>query len=365
MQEAATLWLRLLLARGVGPVSGRELVRACGSIEALWKTPPQALLKIDGVGPRIAEAIAGVKVAEVERIAALCRQHDISVLSSDDDGYPPLLAETNDAPLLLFVRGDPTNLQRLPMLAVVGARKASREGSLIARRWSRYFSERGVTIVSGMAYGIDAAAHGGALEGDSPTIAVLGAGLASRFTDEQQRQIVAVCRNGCVVSEFLPEMEARPEHFPRRNRIIAALSQATLVVEADVQSGSLITARFAADYGRDVFAVPGSVLGENHAGCHQLIRDGAMLAESAEQVLRELGWGDGVAAKAEYSPVSEEEKNMLQALVAGPLHVDMLAETCGLTLPQLSPILLALELQGVVERLPGSRYLLAVELRES
>jgi len=215
-----------------------------------------------------------------------------------------------------------------------------------------------------MAYGIDAAAHGGGLEGSSPTIAVLGCGLAS-LNEEQQAQVEAICRQGCVVSEFLPEQGARPEQFPRRNRVIAALSRATLVIEAEVRSGSLITARLAGNYGREVFAVPGSVQVGNHAGCHQLIRGGAALASDPASIMQELGWfgvkGDLFPKRKTYQPRSENEAKILDLLHSESLHLDELTETCGLTMPELSPILLGLELQGVIERLPGSRYQLSSE----
>ena len=259
---------------------------------------------------------------------------------------------------MLFIKGDMETLAYPKLLSVVGSRKADREGRTLTRRWCRYLSRRGVGIVSGMAYGIDAAAHGGTLEGDAPTIAVLGSGLAAPFSSAQQRQIEAVAAQGCVVSEFLPATEARPEHFPRRNRIIAALSRATLVMEADIKSGSLITARQAMDYGREVIAVPGSVLTRTHAGCHQLIRDGAMLAESAEDILRMLGWyADSQREKSrDYKPANALEERIIKALEHEIMHIDALAEHCSLTVPELSPILLALELLGVVEQLPGSRY---------
>ena len=233
-----------------------------------------------------------------------------------------------------------------------------------AWRWSRSFSDHGITTISGMAYGIDAAVHGGALEGLSPTIAVLGCGLAS-VNEVQQAQIEAICRQGCVISEFLPDQGARPEQFPRRNRIIAALARATLVVEADLRSGSLITARCAANYGREVLAVPGSVLSSGHAGCHQLIEDGAMLAQDPASVMRQLAWqGDSIKSgkrKRTFQPGSENEAKIVEILGRESLHLDELTETCGLTLPELSPILLGLELQGVIQRLPGSRYQLSLE----
>lgn len=362
---AATHWLRLALVHGIGPVTGHQLVEHFGSIDGVWRAPRQQLAAIGGIGPQLLAAIDHSGAAEAAAIAESCRRHGIVLLCPDDPDYPARLKNTPDAPLVLFVRGDPVHLSHSPMLAVVGARRASREGQTVARRWCRHFSQQGIATASGMAYGIDAAAHAGTLEGDAPTLAVLGAGLLAGFSGDQQRRIDAICRHGCIISEFMPEVTARPEHFPRRNRIIAGLAQATLVVEANLRSGSLITARQAADYGRDVLAVPGSVMLDNHAGCHQLIRDGAILAESAEQVLRELGMGGGETPKKSYLPADATEAKILRALAGEQLHVDMLAETCGLTVPELSPILLALELQGVVERLPGSRYLLSVELRES
>ena len=360
----AAYWLRLAAVRGVGPVLGRKLAQAAGGIEALWTTGAGQLAEMEGIGPQLLKALGQSAPDSTDATMAYCRQHDIQLICPDDSAWPKALNVIADAPLVLFVRGDAEHLNHRRVLAIVGARKASREGRLITRRWSRYFSDRGVAVVSGMAYGIDAAAHGGALEGLSPTLAVLGCGLGC-LSEEQQRQVEAVCRQGCVISEFFPEVSARPEFFPRRNRIIAALAQATLVMEADLHSGSLITARQAADYGRDVLAVPGSVLASNHAGCHQLIRDGAELAESAACVLQHMGWlAKSVACKT-YAPNSADEVLILQILNRETMHVDALAETCGLTVPELSPILLRFELQGVVERLPGSRYLLVVELRDT
>lgn len=365
---AAESWLRLSLARGIGPRTGRRLVEHFHGIEALMRAPERALRQVDGLGPRLMQALHRA-VTDGEGPAAIlsdCSEHGIRVLCPDDEAWPQALNGVDDAPLVLFARGDVACLNHRPLLSVVGARRASPEGRKLTRNWCRRFSEAGVGIVSGMAWGIDAAAHRGALEGPSPTLAVLGCGLAA-LTEEQQRQVAAVERQGCVISEFLPRLCARPEHFPRRNRIIAALGAATLVMEADLRSGSLITARLAAEYGREVLAVPGSVLAENHGGCHLLIREGAQLVENVDQVLQTLGL-EGTARcrkqrKKAYRPASPAEAAILEALGGQALHVDVLAETCGLTLPELSPILLALELQGVVERLPGSRYMLAVELQ--
>ncbi|HKI62418.1 MAG TPA: DNA-processing protein DprA [Mariprofundaceae bacterium] len=353
------------MVHGIGPMLGRQLIRAFGTVQLLWSASALQLQRIEGLGPKLIESIQAEQHGAAMQLVSLCRQQGIGILCPDDQGWPTLLAPIDDAPLVLFVRGDISHLNHDKLLAVVGARRATHEGRGLTRRWCRYLSEQGVGIVSGMATGIDSAAHRGALEGGSPTIAVLGCGLCS-LTEEQQRQVEAVTAQGCVVSEFLPLIAPRPEYFPRRNRIIAGLTQATLVMEADIKSGSLITARQAADYGREVMAVPGSVLAGNHAGCHLLIREGSALAESADSIMQHMSWqtyaADQKSNKRGYVPASDQEGLILRSMAREIMHVDAIAESCGLTMPELSPILLALELQGVVERLPGSRYLLAVEL---
>jgi len=344
--------------RGVGPCIGRQLVGVSGSIEAVWNNNPANWQHIDGIGDKLIQALERSGPDQASRILKQCKVDSIHVVCPDDETWPEALSTMDDAPLVLFVKGALATLKYSKLLAVVGARKASREGRMLTRRWCHFLSGCGVGIVSGMAYGIDAAAHGGALEGDAPTIAVLGCGLSAPFSPEQQRQIEAVTAQGCVISEFLPETEARPEHFPRRNRIIAGLTRATLVMEADLQSGSLITARQAMDYGREVMAVPGSVLAGSHAGCHHLIRDGAALVASTEDILHLLGWHVDSRRKKipHYKPANALEAKIIKALEGEIMHIDALTEHCGLTVPELSPILLALELLGVVESLPGSRY---------
>jgi len=357
--ERTADWLRLSLTPGIGPRTGRQLVAACGGIDNLWQRSANELKTIEGVGNKLAAALQQSPAETAATMMTQCATAGIALLCPQDAHYPTALGQTDDAPLILFCRGDTNTLNHSRLLAVVGARKASSEGRLLTRRWSRHLSTRGIGIVSGMAYGIDAAAHGGALEGDAPTLAVLGCGLGAPFSLEQQRQIEAVAAQGCVISEFLPTAEARPENFPRRNRIIAGLAEATLVVEADIRSGSLITARLAADYGRDVLAVPGSVMNGKHAGCHQLLRDGAILVEMPDDILRCMRWHVQSGTKRiRYQAANENEAQILAALAAEILHIDALAEQCDLTVPELSPILLGLELIGVVEALPGSRYTL-------
>ena len=208
-----------MMARGVGPRIGRQLTSVFGSVEALWQTPAAELEQRDGVSAKLARSLQNVDQKAVEAVVQTCRNSNIKLICLEDEFYPQRLLACDDAPPILFAQGDASVLNNPYRLSVVGARKASKEGRVIARRWSRYCSERGVTVVSGMAYGIDAAAHGGALEGDAGTIAVLGSGLKAVLGEPQKRQVEAITGDGCVVSQYLPEVTARPEQFPQRNRI--------------------------------------------------------------------------------------------------------------------------------------------------
>ena len=349
------------MTQGIGPRLGWQLVRHFGSPNAVFPAGKKAWQGAQGIGPGLCQALADSDPAAAAVMLDTCAQADIQILCPDHPSYPKALTHFSDAPLLLFARGDASVLNADRMLAVVGARRASREGRLISKRWCRRFSDNGIHIVSGMAYGIDQAAHQGALAGSTPTIAVLGCGLAC-MTPAQQGIADAIIERGCILSEWAPDISAQPGHFPRRNRIISGLSAATLVMEAGTESGSLITARLAAEQGKDVLAVPGSVLNGLHAGCHQLLRDGAILSESTLDVMRALGWharASGTAAA--YTPSSSEEAMVVKALETDILHIDSIAECCNLTVPELSPILIGLELAGHVERLPGQRYILARE----
>jgi len=354
--------LRLNGIRGIGPYTANQLLGCFGSATAFWQAGAEAWQAQEGIGPKLLQALQQSSEAEAEQLLHQCQSQRIRVLVRDDPQFPESLRQTDDGPLVLFAFGKLAVLHHPRILAVVGARKASKEGRLITRRWSEYLSSQQVVTVSGMAYGIDAAVHGGAVAVQAPTVAVLGAGLLTLYPMQQQQVRAIVGQGGCVLSEYLPEQSARPEYFPQRNRIIAGLSTATLVMEADVASGSLITARHASRYGREVFAVPGSVLNQNHAGCHQLIRDGAYLAESADDVMQLMGWQSHAIADASLDDVlarcNDGEQAVIRALQHDVLHVDQLAEACACTVPDLAALLLSLEMQAVIESLPGSRYTL-------
>lgn len=341
-----------------------KLVETCGSAANIWQMGPAKWRNISGFGPKLCGVLEASNPDTAEKILAECCRRNIHILCPGDSTYPANLSALADPPLTLFAAGNIDCLQSEQMLSVIGARHASREGVLLTKRWCHFLSDRQICITSGMAYGIDQAAHNGALSGPSPTIAVLGCGLGT-LNSSQQPLVRSIARQGCVLSEYSPSVAAKPEHFPQRNRIISALSQATLIMEAGMRSGSLITARLAGEQGKEVMAVPGSVLSARHAGCHHLIRDGAILIESAKDILSVMAWNTSADTKgsaSNYLPVNDDESKLLQALARESMHLDHLAEICGLTVPDLSPILLRLELQGVIERLPGSRYILSVEL---
>ncbi|MDX8414084.1 MAG: DNA-processing protein DprA [Mariprofundales bacterium] len=361
---AAIACLRLQLARGVGGMIGRRLLDEAGSAEQLWRMAPHQWLAIEGVGNKIVAALHEAACCDIAPILDQCEQSSLFLLGLDDDLYPPSLASCDDAPLLLFGRGDPEALSHARMLAVVGARRASREGVVIVRRWAEAWSQQDIVIVSGMAPGIDSGAHGGSLKGGAPGVAVLGYGLLTA-SDAQQRQIAAICdHGGAVVSEFVPTARAQAGFFPRRNRVIAGLATATVVIEAALRSGSLITAHRALGYGRELFAVPGGVLVDSHRGCHQLIQRGeAVLTDSPQQVMETLGWQvTSTDTDKAASPANEVEAQICQLLASEILHIDAIAEASGLTVTHLSPALLALEMRGLIERLPGSRYALILTI---
>jgi DNA processing protein len=281
------------------------------------------------------------------------------VLNLGDAAWPALLLQTADPPLMLYVQG---RLQALSTtsVAVVGSRKPTAQGLDNARAFSTELGRKGYTIISGLALGIDAAAHEGALAGGALTVAVVGTGLDSCYPSRHAELARRIAEQGALVSEYAPGSPPLAEHFPQRNRIIAALSRGTLVVEAALRSGSLITARLALEAGRDVYAIPGSIHSTQSRGCHLLIKQGAKLVESAEDVLEELQ-GPGMAIQASLldlpsEPAAAGSDPLLQALGHDPVTLDALMARTGWPAPELSARLLDLELDGHLARLPGGLY---------
>jgi DNA processing protein len=288
-----------------------------------------------------------------------------------DPRYPKLVAQLHDAPIGFFVRGD-ANCLSLPQLAVVGSRNPTSSGRETAESFAAHLAGCGLAITSGLAVGIDAASHEGALRAGGITIAVCATGLDTVYPRAHEKLAARIIERGALVSEFPPNTQLQKFLFPKRNRIISALSLGTLVVEAAIHSGSLITARFAAEQGREVFAIPGSIHNPMARGCHQLLRQGAKLVESAEDILTELGPLASIARDAAASQISpantrvssatldKDYKILLDALGFDPASADQLVERSGLKADAIASMLLILELDGHIESLPGALYVRAL-----
>jgi DNA processing protein len=279
------------------------------------------------------------------------------LITRRDTAYPPLLRETADPPALLYVRGDPALLAQ-PQLAVVGSRNPTPGGCDNARAFAAALGRAGLTVTSGLALGIDACAHRAALEAGGATVAVAGTGLDRVYPASHRELAHQIAAHGALVSEFPLATAPRREHFPQRNRIIAGLSLGVLVVEAARESGSLITARLAAEAGREVFAVPGSIHSPLARGCHALIRGGAKLVETASDILEELGAlaAACLAPPAPSAALTAHERALLEQLGYDPLDVDVLSARSGLTPQVVSSMLLQMELRGLVASCPGGKY---------
>ncbi|MGD9582893.1 MAG: DNA-processing protein DprA [Lysobacterales bacterium] len=357
-------WLIWLRAPEVGPVRlGRALARF-GSMAAALEAGPSGWRDL-GAG---AAAVAWLTAPDRTRIEADLRWLEApgrSLLTAASSEYPALLARTAQAPAALFVAGNAALLWN-PQIAIVGSRQASAGGLGNARAFARDLAQAGFTITSGLAAGIDGAAHAAALAAGGASVAVLGSGLDRIYPRSHQALAGRLCECGALVSEFPPGTPPLAENFPRRNRIIAGLSLATLVVEAGLQSGSLITARLAAEAGREVFAIPGSIHNPMARGCHRLLREGAGLVETVADVLDNLAplareLGTEISAQLQAAPASApkldpEQQRLWQALGHDPVGFDLLLERSGLTAAAISSMLIALELDGVVAALPGNRY---------
>ncbi len=280
--------LRLCLIPGVGPRTRRALLERFGTCAVTLAASAEQLLQVPGIGPRLCDRIRRAGEIDVDREIELCHRHQIDIIPEADRRYPGLLREIPDPPGVLFRRGDSLPGDQLA-LAIVGTRHATRYGLRQAERLAGGLARAGMTIVSGLARGIDAAAHRGSLDAGGRTIAVLGSGVLRVYPPEHAELADAVGRQGAVFSELPPLQQPMSGTFPQRNRLITGLSLGVLVVEAAERSGALISATHAAEQGREVFAVPGPADSRTSRGCHRLIRDGAKLVENVEDVLEELG----------------------------------------------------------------------------
>ena len=297
-------------------------------------------------------------VATAQAIHRDCQHHQIGVMTMADPDYPASLRHIHDAPLVLYVKGDRSLLDK-PQVGIVGSRNASRAGLEHARAFAGALGLEGLLVTSGLALGVDGAAHAGALDAGFPTVAVIGNGIDRPYPHRHRRLADRVVSHGLLVSEYPPGTEARPAHFPQRNRIISGLSRGILVVEAGLKSGSLITARLALEQGREVFAIPGSIHNPLARGCHELIRQGAVLVETVADICNEfaIGWAsltpEPVAQPTDTPGLEPREIAVLDALGYDPQSTDNLCSITGLPADQLMQSLLLLELQGLVDSAPG------------
>ncbi len=342
-------WLKLTLIPGLGNESLRRLLQAFGSPDAVLNAHTSDLCRY--VKPSMARAVAdGVEDCLLDPIVAWLDDPLNRVLTVADAEFPHALLNIADPPLLLYVKGR-LDLLNTRSLAIVGSRSASAQGLRNAEAFAKSVSDKGLCIVSGMAHGVDAAAHRGGLQGAGSSIAVVGTGLDKVYPAANRELAHQLARSGAIISEFPLGTPPLAANFPRRNRIISGLSEGCLVVEASLQSGSLITARMALEQGREVFAVPGSIHSPQSKGCHELIKQGAKLVESADDILEELGFPSEVTAKN-----SPGEHPLFAHLGFDPVDVETLAARSNLTIGELSAILLQLELEGAVANLPGGLY---------
>ena len=365
-RDEISAWMTLIRAAGIGSAAIHILVQRFGTAAATISAPHHEL-SAAGLDDSIVGALKNPDSKSLDKDLAWLGDSGVQLITRGSELFPELLEQTSSPPAALFVLGDPEVLS-IPQLAIVGSRNPTETGREIAAEFSAHLASRGLAITSGLALGIDTAAHRGALAASGLTIAVCGTGLDTVYPRDNRELATEIAKEGALVSEFPPATRPRRENFPMRNRIISGLSLGTLVVEAAQRSGSLITARKAAEQGREVFAVPGSIHNPLSKGCHRLIRDGAKLVESADHIFEELGSLFG-SVRAEIRPQAEGRKTtdtdmlndpdyvkVLDAIGFDPTRADRIVERTGLTADVVSSMLLILELHGHVVSAPGGGY---------
>jgi len=360
--------IALTLVPGIGPVNGKNLVSYCGNAANIFKTPKAKLLKIPGIGKKTIEAIANAnKVfdkanSELEFI----KKHNIQTLFYSESNYPQRLKQCADGPLLLYQKGA-ANLNPNKIIAIVGTRKASDYGKKMVATLVEGLKQYKATIISGLAYGIDFQAHKNAVENNTCNIGVLGHGLHIVYPAANKNLADKILNNGCLLSEFISGTKPDRENFPKRNRIVAGMADATIIVESALKGGAVITAYLAQGYNRDVFAIPGKTVDANSAGCNNLIKKNiAGLIENAEDLAYQLGWSlekidkKKAAQRTLLIALTNEEQHLYDLLKATEtaLSVDQLSLKSELTLSKTASTLLSLELQNIVAAIPGNRYIL-------
>jgi len=355
-------WVGFNIVRGIGPTRLRALLDYFGDIERAWHAPVEGLHST-GLDRRSLENLLAARAAlDLDRMLERIATAGAQVLTWESPGYPRLLREISDPPPVLYVKGALVE-EDAWAIAIVGTRRASAYGREVTRQLSAALARSGITIVSGLARGIDAEAHWAALKAGGRTIAVLGCGIDQVYPPEHRQLAEEITAHGALVSDYPLGTQPEGVNFPPRNRIISGLSLGVLVAEAGVRSGALITADYAAEQGRDVFAVPGSILARSSAGTNALVRDGAKVVLGPEDILEELNL-TMVAEQTEARqvlPSDATEAALLARLSAEPAHVDELQQQVGLPIAQVTSTLALMELKGMVRQVGGMKYVVARE----
>ncbi len=354
-------WVALKTVPGIGNLLFKRLFQHFKTPESVLHAPPEQLLQVEGMTSRLARAITRHNIPDkAKKDLALAFKQGYKIITLSDTDYPPLLLEIPDPPPILYVCGRLKTT--LLNIAIVGSRNATKYGLTITGRLGADLASLGITVVSGMALGIDAAAHYGALAGHGNTIAVLGSGLDRIYPASNKKLFYKIAEQGSVISEFPLDTEPESHNFPQRNRVISGICQGTVIVEATRRSGSLITARLAAEQNRDVFAVPGSIHSFKSTGTHTLIKQGAKLVENAQDIVEEfdliLNRPTTDKDKPAKTPLqlTSDESGILKLLGPYPVHIDNLVRKMSIAPGRLSSILLQMELKGLVQQSPGNLF---------
>ena len=381
--------IHLNLIPGIGNHTIRRLLTAFGSAEKSVAATSAELAQIDGLTPDVRQQlIDGRSRAPLAQELELIDQHGCHIVTISDNTYPPLLKQIHDPPVLLYIIGD-FSLQDTPSIAIVGSRSPTEYGKTISQQLSHQLAERGITVVSGFARGIDTCVHRGALEAGGHTIAVFGCGLSIVYPETNRTLAAEIVKSGALISEFPMTMPPRGKNFPRRNRVISGLTLGTLVVEASDRSGSLITARHAAEQGREVFAVPGQIFSGVSRGTHSLINQGATLINGVDDLLDALPQDytqilggespeppstkqpdkiirpQAVEKRSTPTPqpgtkvelnLTPDEQTVLSAMDTDSVHIDEITRATQLPIGKVSSLLVMLELKGIVQQLPGKQF---------
>lgn len=362
--EPRAYWVGFNLVRGIGAVRLRGLLEHFGNLEIAWNAPADALIAA-GLPTKVVENFLVVrKQVDLERILEKIHVQNVKILTWDDDAYPRRLKEIAQPPPVLFVRGS-INVEDDWAVSVVGTRRVTPYGRQVAMEIARFLAQNGVTLVSGLARGVDAIAHQAALQAGGRTFAVLGSGVDVIYPPEHRKLADEIIKQGAVISDYPLGTQPESTNFPPRNRIIAGLSLATIVVEAGETSGALITAEFAVEQGRDVFAVPGSILTPQSEGTNKLIEQGARPLLRMTEILDALKLEQIPEKQATRKTISAspEEKKLLDYLNQDPRHIDEICQVSGLPIQTVSATLTMMELKGLVTQVGGMNYVAAREPR--